>query len=109
MTPKPTRLYLTSEFVESGRYSGATRHCDAPGCGKATQGGKPYCPDHVDLMPYAQALAGSAAPKRKRDPNDVRCAYRNCRRPFTPTVENQRHCDRNCAQRSRRASQREAS
>lgn len=110
MTPKPTRLFLSSAFVEPARYTGATRHCDAHGCGKPTQGGKPYCPDHVGQMPYAQQVAAEAPKeRRKRDPNEARCAFRGCRRPFTPVAEEQRHCSRNCAQRSRRASQREAS
>lgn len=38
------------------------RRCEAPGCDTPTNGNKPYCTDHVELMPYVQELLG----RRKR-------------------------------------------
>lgn len=30
--------------------------CDHDGCGQATTGGKPFCLDHLDRMPYVTGL-----------------------------------------------------
>ena len=37
------------------------RHCDAPDCRSATRSGKPFCPKHVDRLPYVQELLGKIA------------------------------------------------
>jgi len=36
----------------------STRHCEDPGCKKATKKDKPYCTDHVKEHDYAQHLLG---------------------------------------------------
>ena len=44
--------------------------CTMTGCARATDGGKPYCADHVERMPYVVALVArtrsAAAGKRNQ-------------------------------------------
>lgn len=50
------RAYLPE--VLPGGYTESTE-CSAPGCGKVTRDGKPYCSNHVLMMDYARRLAMS--------------------------------------------------
>lgn len=43
------------------------RACDAPGCVERTREGKPYCPDHVDHLPYVQELLVALADREAQD------------------------------------------
>jgi hypothetical protein len=43
-------------LAEYSRDARTPHHCNEPGCGKSTREGKPFCSDHYDRHPYAQAL-----------------------------------------------------
>ncbi len=38
-----------------------TVRCEAPRCSQRTRDGKPYCPEHVELLPYVQELQAALA------------------------------------------------
>lgn len=40
-------------------FSTPREHCMAADCQKTTSGGKPYCADHLDQMPYVARLNGN--------------------------------------------------
>jgi hypothetical protein len=48
-------------MAEMGREGTVAHHCHAPGCGKSTREGKPYCSEHVDHQPYVQQLIDQLA------------------------------------------------
>ncbi|MGE0707195.1 MAG: hypothetical protein AB7N76_16720 [Planctomycetota bacterium] len=40
--------------------------CTVPGCGQTTTGGKPFCSEHLDQMPYIQGLIDRLASRPAR-------------------------------------------
>lgn len=44
------------ERFDSPEYTGGNRGCQAPRCYAATRDGKPFCPKHVELHPYARGI-----------------------------------------------------
>ncbi len=43
------------------------RICDIPGCTESTREGKPYCPNHVDCLPYVQEVLSRLAERDAQD------------------------------------------
>jgi hypothetical protein len=47
--------------------SSTTRVCDMEGCIHTTREGKPFCPDHVEMHPYVQAILGTLAEREDEE------------------------------------------
>lgn len=76
-------------------------------CGAATEGGKPYCSEHVEAMPYAARLLRKLAgePKRTgRRGSRVTVACEVCGETFSaPESAGRRYCGRECSWAARHA------
>lgn len=55
----------------SPRSSGPRKNCAAEGCRGVTNGGKEYCADHIDLMPYVIGLGEGRFVQPKSGGNPV--------------------------------------
>jgi hypothetical protein len=104
------RMFLPIDFASTESPRREQRLCEAHGCfdprtGKAriTTDYKRFCKDHLDQDPYIKALMDAPFEDEFHGgPREIRCALRNCRRPFTTTMPHQKWCSRACAKKGQR-------